>query len=203
MANKYYAVKQGRQTGIFSSWADCKAQVMGFSGAVYKSFPTMEEAQNYLSGVSSAATSQQGEAVIPEVEAIAYVDGSYQHATKCFSYGAIIFYQGQTFEMAQKYDDPALVDMRNVAGELKGAEQVMQFCLDHHISSVAIYHDYEGIARWCTGEWQAKKSGTQAYRQFYQMVSQKVKVHFIKVKGHSGDKYNDWVDRLAKQALEG
>ena len=35
---KYYAVKNGRQTGIFESWAECEEQVKGFSGAVYKSF---------------------------------------------------------------------------------------------------------------------------------------------------------------------
>ena len=35
---KYYAVKKGRKTGIFTTWDDCKAQVNGYKGAVYKSF---------------------------------------------------------------------------------------------------------------------------------------------------------------------
>ena len=35
---KFYAVKQGRKTGIFTSWDEAKAQVDGYSGAVYKSF---------------------------------------------------------------------------------------------------------------------------------------------------------------------
>jgi ribonuclease HI len=35
---KYYVVWKGRKTGIFSSWAECSAQVTGFNGAEYKSF---------------------------------------------------------------------------------------------------------------------------------------------------------------------
>jgi len=43
MAKKFYAVKTGRTPGVYGTWADCKAQVDGYSGAVYKSFPTAAE----------------------------------------------------------------------------------------------------------------------------------------------------------------
>ena len=32
----WYAVKSGRKTGLFTSWDDCKLQVIGFPGASYK-----------------------------------------------------------------------------------------------------------------------------------------------------------------------
>ena len=35
---KYYAVKVGRVSGIYSSWDECKAQVDGYVGAIFKSF---------------------------------------------------------------------------------------------------------------------------------------------------------------------
>ena len=38
MAKKYYAVKNGREIGIFDNWADCNKQISGFSGAIYKSW---------------------------------------------------------------------------------------------------------------------------------------------------------------------
>ncbi|MFR2592566.1 MAG: viroplasmin family protein [Butyribacter sp.] len=38
MAGKFYAVKEGRSTGVFASWAECKKQVDGYSGAKYKKF---------------------------------------------------------------------------------------------------------------------------------------------------------------------
>ena len=47
MAKKYYAVRTGRKTGVFMTWAECQKQVTGFSGAEFKSFPTMEEAQAF------------------------------------------------------------------------------------------------------------------------------------------------------------
>ena len=47
---KYYAVKAGRKTGIFQTWGECKKQVDGYSRAIFKSFSTMEEAEEYLHG---------------------------------------------------------------------------------------------------------------------------------------------------------
>ena len=45
---KFYVVRKGRQTGIFSTWPECQAQVNGFSGAEYKSFLTQKEAEVWL-----------------------------------------------------------------------------------------------------------------------------------------------------------
>ena len=45
---KYYTVWQGHQSGVYKSWEECKAQIHGFEGAVYKSFPTLEMAQEAL-----------------------------------------------------------------------------------------------------------------------------------------------------------
>ena len=44
---KFYAVKQGRKTGMFLTWDDCKKQVMGYPGAIYKSFGTEAEAKEW------------------------------------------------------------------------------------------------------------------------------------------------------------
>jgi len=69
------------------------------------------------------------------------------------------------------------------------------------MKELTIYHDYEGIAKWPLGLWKANKEGTIAYKSYYDKISQSVNIKFVKVKGHSGDKYNDVADRLAKQAL--
>ena len=45
---KYYAVKLGYNPGIFTTWKETQEQVNGYSGAVYKSFSTIEEAEEYL-----------------------------------------------------------------------------------------------------------------------------------------------------------
>lgn len=49
MAQKYYVVWQGRETGVFTDWASCKKQVDKFAGARYKSFPSREQADEAFS----------------------------------------------------------------------------------------------------------------------------------------------------------
>ncbi|KAI6048029.1 ribonuclease H-like domain-containing protein [Pisolithus marmoratus] len=44
----YYAVRRGRQPGIYLSWEDCYAQVKGFAGSLFKKFPTETEAEAFI-----------------------------------------------------------------------------------------------------------------------------------------------------------
>lgn len=191
---KFYAVRQGRKTGMFFTWDECKKQVMGYPGAIYKSFGTEAEAKEYL-GIGIPIKNTSSDAV--EI----YVDGSYHAGTKEFSYGMVVLINGREEKFSKKMSDPELAQMRNVAGEIKGSEAAMQYALDHKIPSIIIYHDYQGIASWCNGDWKANKTGTIAYRDFYRKAKEQVHIEFRKVKGHSNDKYNDMVDELAKEAL--
>lgn len=48
---KYYVVWRGRTPGIYDSWPKCQAEVNGFKGALYKSFPSYVEAKEaYTTG---------------------------------------------------------------------------------------------------------------------------------------------------------
>jgi ribonuclease HI len=44
---KLYVVIKGRIPGIYQSWDECQLQVKGFSGAIYKSFKSMDDALNF------------------------------------------------------------------------------------------------------------------------------------------------------------
>ena len=188
---KYYAVKNGRKIGIFTDWESCRMQVDGFSGAEYKSFSKESDARAYLTG----------EQPTPTTETVAYVDGSFNAKTGEYSFGAVIFQSGKTAEYNEKFNDTEMAEMRNVAGEIKGAEFVMRYCIERGIKSVKIVYDYMGIEAWATGKWKTNKSGTIAYKAYYDSIKDKLIVEFEKVKGHSGDKYNDRADALAKEAL--
>ena len=201
MAAKFYAVRKGRTTGIFTSWSQCQQQVTGYPGASFKSFPTRGEAQRFLETGFAGGQADVPQKAEANAEAVAYVDGSYHAGTGEFACGAVIFYQAEAFEISQKFNDPDLAAMRNVAGEIKGSEAAIAFCLEREIQSLEIHHDYEGIAKWCTGEGKANKEATKAYRQYYLASSQRLQITFVKVKGHSGDQFNDRADRLAKDAL--
>ena len=200
MAGKYYAVKKGLKTGIFRTWEECKANVSGYSGASYKSFKTKAEAEAYLG--TGKDSNFQTENVLNDRDCVKiYVDGSYNSATKEFSYGMVVLCGDGEEKYSGKSDDKELVPMRNVAGEIKGAEAAMQYAIDKSLPAIEIYHDYEGIAKWCLGEWKTNKEGTKAYKAFYDEASRRVQISFVKVTGHSNDKYNDMADELAKEAL--
>lgn len=199
MANKVYAVRKGKRTGIFLSWDECKTSIDGFSGAEYKSFKTMDEAKQYLAISESMNCFDEIESNDKIIKA--YVDGSYDKSTNEFSYGMVVLDGDLVHEFSKKFSDNELASMNNVAGEIKGAEAAMQYALDNNLKKIIIYHDYEGISKWCTKEWKANKKGTKDYVLFYKKVKEKVQIEFVKVLAHSNDKYNDMADMLAKKAL--
>ncbi len=198
---KYYAVKVGKTPGIYLTWEDCKGQVDGVSGAVYKSFPTLAEAEAYIRGGENASSGGGHDALTDPQAAVAYVDGSYNVATGEYSCGVVFLTGTQEIHLAQKGENRELASMRNVAGEILGAELAMKKALESGIRSLCIYHDYQGIASWCLGEWKTNKEGTRAYKEYFDSICDKVKIRFVKVKGHSGDKYNDLADELAKSVI--
>lgn len=190
---KYYSVKVGRTTGIYTSWDECKEQVEGFEGALYKSFSKLEDAQQYLLDGKKDQINVSG--------VIAYVDGSYKESTNEYSFGVVLLIDNKEYHFKKSFPEDELSSMRNVAGEIKGAGFIILYCLNRGIKKLTIYHDYEGISKWYQNEWKANLFGTKKYQEFANEVKNQIDVTFVKVKSHSNDHYNDIADRLAKEAL--
>jgi ribonuclease HI len=97
---KYYVVWKGRETGIFSSWEDCKAQTNGYEGAVFKSFESKELAEKAFQSSSTqyvgkskkvvSSLSKEALALIgePLEDAIA-VDGAWDNTTGLVEYQGV------------------------------------------------------------------------------------------------------------------
>ena len=47
---KWYVVWRGKQPGIYTTWADCEAQVKGAQASLYKAFSTPQEAEAAFAG---------------------------------------------------------------------------------------------------------------------------------------------------------
>lgn len=94
--------------------------------------------------------------------------------------------------------DPELTSMRNVAGELQAVLSVIEYAQQKGIKKAVICYDYEGIEKWYTGEWKAKKAFTKSYRNRLHLAD--MQIEFQKVKAHSGIDLNERVDKLAKSA---
>lgn len=46
--NKFFVVWEGKEPGIYRSWEECKRQIHGFGGAIYKGFATEAEAREAM-----------------------------------------------------------------------------------------------------------------------------------------------------------
>lgn len=218
MAVKYYAVKKGKTPGIYMTWDACKAVVDGYPGAVYKSFKTKEEAETFIgtdmhmqltsakvetaNPVASRLPAIDAQAITETTPAVyAFVDGSYNIATKVYGYGGYIVYDGKKEVLQGSGNEEEMASMRNVAGEVLGSMAAMKRAVELGLSELAIYYDYLGIEMWATGSWKRNKTGTIAYYDYVNSIRDRIHLTFIKVKGHSGVAGNEEADKLAKQAV--
>jgi len=225
-AKKYYAVKIGKIPGIYSSWEECKANVDGFPGAVYKGFAKLEEAENFLGqSVNSSIqeTSETDEKVgmkntkrkkqdisaeimrckpSSAVKLVAYVDGSYEHSLLKYAFGCVfIMSDGNVYTVNGSGNDPETAKQRNVAGEMLGAMYAARFALKNGFQELEIRYDYEGIQKWVTGEWRAKTELTGKYSDYMRKIRENMSISFTKVAAHTNVCFNEMADLLAKDGL--
>lgn len=193
---KFYAVKNGRETGIYTTWAECEKQIKGFKGAKFKSFPTLIEAQSYL---------DEQEIIIGAVEEVegvyAYIDGSFDRQRGIYGSGVVIVDGDKKEEYKYANNNEEYAELHNVAGEIEAAKFVMWYAADKKLPEVTIFYDYQGIESWATGEWKTNLDYTRSYKEYAEKVFKRVKVNFVKVKAHTGVELNERVDKLAKEAI--
>ncbi len=134
----------------------------------------------------------------------AYVDGSYNVATGVYGYGCVILLpeNDEAYEkLSGSGNDPDVAKLRNVSGEMLGAMNAVKYAAAHNYSELVIYYDYMGIEMWATGGWKCKNEYTKGYRDYMDKMKAKVSVSFKKVAAHTGDRFNELADKLAKEAV--
>ncbi len=97
-------------------------------------------------------------------------------------------------------NDPELLAMRNITGEMTAAMRATLW-IDTYVGRGTIVHDYNGLAKWVTGEWQTNKKHTEAYAKFMKPFYTLDIIEFEWVKGHTNVLGNEIADKLAKQAV--
>jgi len=199
---KVYAVKRGKNTGIFYQWEECRNAVDGYPGAEYKGFPTVQEAKSYL-----GLTGQEDIDVPPAGETsgeslLAYVDGSYDDTLKKYAFGCVfILADGHIYTQYGNGDNEQSLQHRNVTGEMLGAMYAVKTAMLNGFQKVELCYDYQGIEKWVTGEWRSKTELTQKYARAMREWGTKIHISFTKVAAHTNVKYNELADQMAKQGL--
>lgn len=223
----YYSVKSGRKPGIYKTWQECKDQVHGYSGAIYKKFDNIKDAENFIIGNSSETkerglslelkgkdsvdkisceklnASDEVEKIIAglgEKEALCYVDGSFNSKEKLVGFGIIMISRKGKKTYSGCSEDH--IEHRNVSGEVMASCMSLKLAMKMGIKKITIYYDYAGIRHWALGEWKANIPLTEEYRSFFKSTEGKIEVDFVKVRAHTGVLFNEEVDKLAKRACK-
>ncbi|MDR2401199.1 MAG: ribonuclease H family protein [Deferribacteraceae bacterium] len=199
MKKKYYAVRAGRDTGIFSTWEECEASIRGFKGAQFKSCGDRCSAELYL----RVSKDEFQDAVIKEhktedASLIAYVDGSFREGAA--SYGCVIISGGEVVAELSGSDD-RFPKIRNIYGELLGAVKAVEWGIAASCPAITIYYDYSGIEKWAVGGWKTNNILTRRYKECMDKLKESIDISFEKVAAHSGNYFNERADKLARNAL--
>ena len=131
-----------------------------------------------------------------------YVDGSFDVATNVYGYGCVVIKKDGSIE--QYYgagNNPECVLLRNVAGEMLAAMSAVRYAIRSGCKSVNICYDYSGIEMWAIGAWKANNDLTLKYSTSMKEWQDEIAISFQKVAAHTGEKYNEMVDKLAKYAV--
>lgn len=210
MAKKIYAIKEGFDSQnnikvvdkIVYSWDECLKYVKGVKGAKYKSFTSMEDVEEYLNMGSGFLKKGVDEYPLDKVQA--YIDGSYNAASEKYSYGMVVVKEDVILHIENgASEDNSSKDIRQIAGELKGAIKALEYARDNGIKELILIHDYVGVCYHATGFWERKEESSKKYYADFNYLTEAngIKVTFVKVDSHTGDLFNEMVDEFAKKAI--
>ena len=220
MAKKYYAVKRGRKTGLFTVWAECAAQVQGFQGAVYKGFMTEAEARDWLAGGASAAnegavrTGKKSAAPAPaepiDADYIIHTDGSCLRNPGGAGGWAAVIENVATGEVTEHSGgDPETTNNRM---ELTAALEALSAVPEG--ARIALFTDSQYLKNAFTKFWLPawkkrgwkKADGELVLNQDLWMqldaafAARRVQFHWVR--GHAGNARNERCDELARSEAE-
>lgn len=215
MAKKFYAVKRGRKTGLYTVWAECAAQVKGFQGAVYKGFMTEDEARAWLGGADArteqtraAATTTEPSA--PDADYIIHTDGScLRNPGGAGGWAAVIETTATGAVEEKSGGDPETTNNRM---ELTAALMALRAVPEG--ARVALYTDSQYLKNAFTKFWLPawkkrgwkKADGEPVLNQdlWVQLdaafAARQVQFHWVK--GHAGNPRNERCDALARAEAE-
>lgn len=204
----FYAVRIGRKPGIYRSWPECEKQVRGYSGAKYKKFNNIRQAQQFIDGKYSGSKSPHpdvGKTVLFGYEdIIVYTDGACRNNGKENAKAGFGVYSPTNPDITcyGSLEDWEL--HTNQRAELLAIHYAIERAPDTctlQILSDSIY-SINCITKWSIAweraGWNVDKANLDLIRPIVEAIDNRNhSVEFTHVKGHSGEVGNEEADRLA------
>lgn len=134
----------------------------------------------------------------------AYTDGSFRNGKVVWAF-VLVENDKAIHSDSGIIDDPEIIEGRQIGGECMGVMKAVEYAKMNGLQ-ISVFYDYVGVKEWIADlwggrAWRANKKYTQEYRNF--MVENKgVVTDMIKIKSHSGNKWNEYVDQLAARTGE-
>ena len=217
MAKKnFYAVKKGLKPGIYSTWKETEAQVIGFPGAMYKGFSTREDAQNWMQSDESFTSRKQGTVTaahrsfskVKPGEVVVYTDGGALNNPGPGGWGTVIIRPTEEKELSDGYRLTTNNRMELMAcimalRELQGESSKI---LLHSDSSYVVNGMTKGwVWKWRKNGWRKADGNAVLNQDLWSELlhlSETLDINFIWVKGHAGNPLNERCDKLAVKAAK-
>ncbi len=214
MKKKFYAVAVGRKSGVFTDWPAAEAQVKGFAGAKYMSFPSREEAiawlENPVYAKKEGCSSNHAPLKIHQEQRpgaiIVFTDGGCINNPGPGGYGIVIEEGLARREMSGGYRLTTNNRMEMMAAlialeHLSECRTPIDLFSD---SSYLVNGITKGWARkWRNNGWCKVDGGVVMNVDLWQrllLTTESLDVRFHWLKGHAGNAGNERCDKLAVAA---
>lgn len=181
---KFYAIRRGKETGIFKTWTECKERVHGVGGCLYKGFATRKEAEAWLNKPDYSVSAD------PVTQTIVYTDGSF-HQGKA---GAGIFF-GVNDSRNVACDVPG--PQTNNRGEVWAIIRALELAPD---GPIEIRTDSEWAVNCANKLWSAQEN-LDLFAVLWRLLNERRRVVLKWVPSHCGEVGNEGADELAKRAV--
>lgn len=205
---KYYAVRRGKKTGLFTKWFGpdgAQAQVAGFPGAEFKGFPTHAEAENYLrpqSGVQSKKPQKRNHRIQ------VFTDGGAVGNPGPGGFGVVILRpDGRREEICGgfRWTTNNRMEMMGCIEALEALDGKIPITL-HSDSRYLVDAVNKGWARtWRRRGWKKANGAPALNADLWQRLLILLEAKDIRlqwVKGHAGNIWNERCDQLVHEAIE-
>lgn len=224
---KFYAVRKGRKTGIYSTWSECEAQVKGFPQAEYKSFRQRADAESYLQGneVSNLKKKSPSSAVQSgwkDPDILLFTDGGsrnhgnhagdHVHADDKAAWAFLIRRDGHNVrgtggEYGATNNRMELMALKNalkVLGQRGWNHEKINATLDSRYVLQAIQKKW--LQSWKRNGWRKSSGEPVANQELWQEIDRLLpyfpQIKFIWTKGHADNKGNVIVDQMLNAKMD-